>query len=277
MLEGLITMSVVGLITGFVFSMPIAGPISILITSNALKGRTRFCNKIAIGAALADFIYVYLATFGIAKMYHVFKPAIPYILGIGAIFILYVAYRIYRSKLEYDNLVDPALGTIKPIRRDKGGFYTGFMVNFLNPTLVFGWLTTSVLVISFVSSLGFNTGGLDLMMNQNMQTLQAHNEPVLEKPAVALYLKPDTLSFLRNREPAKTETPPAWFPVLISFSYAFPVAIGSIAWFIILGLIIARFRLRINLKVLNGMIHGLGIMLGFFGLYFAFAAIRMLL
>lgn len=38
MIDSLITMAVTGLIAGFLFSMPSAGPVSILIISNALIG-----------------------------------------------------------------------------------------------------------------------------------------------------------------------------------------------------------------------------------------------
>lgn len=275
--ESLLTMSIVGLITGFIFSMPIAGPISILITSNALKGRMRYCNLIAVGASIADFVYVYIAVFGITKLYRFFKPAMPYILGLGAIFIIFIGYRVFRSKLDLEHLEETEPRTIKPIRKDKGGFYTGFMINFLNPTLVFGWLTTSVLVITFISSLGFNTGGLDTMVDQNVSTLNSTDGRAIENSRIASYLKPDTLKFLRNRELQKPFTRPAWFPLLISLSYALPLAIGSIAWFIVLGLIIARFRHRINLRILTGIIHGLGILLCFFGLFFAYSAIKLLI
>jgi hypothetical protein len=45
MIESIITMSIAGLLAGFIFAMPITGPISILITSNAFKGRLRYCYK----------------------------------------------------------------------------------------------------------------------------------------------------------------------------------------------------------------------------------------
>ena len=51
MLESILTISIAGLLAGFIFSMPIAGPISILITSNALKGRLRYCNLVNLGAS----------------------------------------------------------------------------------------------------------------------------------------------------------------------------------------------------------------------------------
>ena len=81
MSESLITISITGLIAGFVFSMPIAGPISILITSNALKGRLKYCYYVTMGASLADLVYVFIAVFGLTRFFSLYKPAIPYLTG----------------------------------------------------------------------------------------------------------------------------------------------------------------------------------------------------
>ncbi len=280
--EGLITMAIVGLLTGFIFSMPIAGPISILVTSNALKGRVRKGNLIAIGASFADFVYVYIGVFGVTKLYPFFKPFMPYILGVGSVFIIYIGYRVIKSKLEMETLEEPGPLLEKPlmdkrIQKHKGGFYTGFMVNFLNPTLIFGWLTTSVLVISFIASIGFNTGGLNSMVDQSVNTLKNTSDRVAVDTIGTSFMKNDTLRFLKNREPRKPVVTPSWFPWLISFSYALPLAAGSVAWYIIMGLIIARFRHHINIKVVNGIIHGLGVILCGFGLFFAYTAIKLLI
>jgi threonine/homoserine/homoserine lactone efflux protein len=62
-------MSIAGLLSGFIFSMPIAGPISILITSNALKGRLSYCNRVNLGASFADFTYVFIAVYGLTNDY----------------------------------------------------------------------------------------------------------------------------------------------------------------------------------------------------------------
>jgi threonine/homoserine/homoserine lactone efflux protein len=69
MIESIITISITGLLAGFIFSMPIAGPISILITSNALKGRLRYCKLVSLGASFADFTYVFIAVFGLSFGY----------------------------------------------------------------------------------------------------------------------------------------------------------------------------------------------------------------
>ena len=90
MSESLITISVAGLIAGFIFSMPIAGPISILVTSNALKGKLKYCNLLTIGASLADLFYVFIAVYGLTRFFSVYKPVIPYITGFGSLFIIFI-------------------------------------------------------------------------------------------------------------------------------------------------------------------------------------------
>ena len=277
MVESLITMSIVGLVSGFILSMPIAGPISILITSNALKGHIRYCNKIAIGASFADFIYVFLAVFGITKLFSFLKPAMPYILGVGSLFILYIGYKVFRSKVDLEHVEETHPKTGRPIPQGRGGLYTGFMVNFLNPTLFFGSLTTSFLVISFISSLGFNTGGLDSMIGQNVKTLNSIEGRVTQNPQVPSYFKHDTLKIFKNHVPRETAARPAWFPLTISLSYAFTLAIGSIIWFVVMAMTLSRFRHRINRKIINGIIKGLGVVLCLFGLYFAYTSVKLLL
>ena len=100
MIESLITISLVGLLAGFILSMPIAGPISILITSNALKGRTRYCYLATIGASFADFFYVFIAVFGLTKLYTLYKPFIPYVLSVGALFLIFMGYKIFKTKID---------------------------------------------------------------------------------------------------------------------------------------------------------------------------------
>ena len=92
MVESLITMSIAGFLTGFIFSMPIAGPISIMITSNALKGRLRYCNLFNLGASLGDFIYVFIAVYGLSKLYSFYKPIIPYIFTFGALLLFFLGF-----------------------------------------------------------------------------------------------------------------------------------------------------------------------------------------
>ncbi len=279
MSESLFTISVAGLIAGFIFSMPIAGPISILVTSNALKGRLKYCNLVTIGASLADTIYVFIAVYGITRLYSLYKPAIPYLMMAGSTVLLIMGFKIFRTKIDLEHLNDEVVLSDKIKKMGNGGFYTGFLVNFLNPTIFFGWLTTSFIIISVVSSLGFNTGGLDSMINKNITEINNIGGKVIEKPNLPSYLRFDTLQMLKKDTPVKKpeNNPPKHYHLLVSSCFALSLSIGSIIWFYLLAFFIFRFRKMINVKILNLVINSLGIFLCLIGVFILYKAVIMIL
>ncbi len=101
MVESILTLLIAGILAGIIFSMPAAGPISILITSNALKGKLRFCVRTALGASIVEFFYIFIAVYGITALYSYYKSLIPYLLIIGSAIILLVSIRILKSRLDY--------------------------------------------------------------------------------------------------------------------------------------------------------------------------------
>ncbi|HVN57016.1 MAG TPA: LysE family transporter [Bacteroidales bacterium] len=278
MTQIIIIMAIAGIVAGFVFSMPIAGPISILITSNAFKGKRKCCNQITVGASFADFFYVLVAFFGLTKLYTLYKPLIPYILCAGALFIIYTGYKVIKTKVDPENIGSPAIPGAIATKKEANGFYTGFMINFLNPTLFFGWLTTSFFVISFVSALGLNTGGLDTIINKNVREIN-----IMENGKVkdSLVFHSSTMEQIRshNIEIQKKENVvlPRHFPLIISVIYAFSLSLGSILWFYLLAYLITRFRKHINLKIINGIVYSMGVALCLLGVYFGYVAAGMLL
>lgn len=274
--ESIITMSLAGLLAGFLFSMPIAGPISILITTNALKGRLRYCNLVNIGASFADFTYVFIAVFGLTRLYSFYKPIIPYIFSFGSLLLIYLGYKIYRTKIDIEHLEDKTHIIEKIKKREKGAFYTGFMINFFNPTLFIGWLTSSLLVISFIAALGLHTGGLAVKIDQNAKEISNIEGKKIESSQGLAFKKLDNISILKNKDHHVDQTIfPASFHLLISICYAFFISIGSIIWFYLLAHMIVRFRKRINIKIISAFVKSLGIILCFIGLYFGFQAVRM--
>jgi threonine/homoserine/homoserine lactone efflux protein len=277
MTESLITISILGFVAGFIFSMPIAGPVSILITSNALKGRLRYCNLMALGASFADFIYVIIAVYGIANLFSAYKQLIPYILGAGSFFILIVGYKIINTKFDLGHIDEGSMVAENIRKKEKGAFYTGFMINFLNPTIFFGWLVSSFIVLSFAASLGFETGGLDSVVDKNLNQIENIEGKAKVRPQIPAYLQFDTLKILKKENPIhKPFIIPVKLHLLISFFYAFFLSVGSIIWFIILTLIMVRFRKQINMKILNWIVRSLGILLCLFGIFFGYTAIKLL-
>lgn len=61
-------------------------------------------------------------------------------------------------------------------------------MNFLNPTLFLGWLSSSFIVISPVTALGFNTGGLDKSVDHSFETINNKGDGVALKKKTLSYL-----------------------------------------------------------------------------------------
>jgi threonine/homoserine/homoserine lactone efflux protein len=274
LLDSLITISIVGLIVGFIFSMPIAGPISILVTSNALKGRIKYCNLATLGASFADFVYVFAAVYGLTKFYATYKPFIPYILLVGALFLIYLGYKISKTNVDIEHIDDKNQfsGNVK---KERSGFWTGFLLNFLNPTLFLGWLTSSFMVISVVTALGFNTGGLDKSVDHSFQSINKKGDDIALRNKTLHYLHIDSTGFKKNESISAPELP-QYFPLLLSASYAFFLALGGIAWFFYLAFLLNKNRHRININVINTIIRVLGLVLCVLGLLLGYKAISML-
>lgn len=277
MFESILAISIAGLLAGFILSMPIAGPISILITTNALKGRFRYCSLVSLGASIADFIYVFVAVYGVTRLYSLYMPLIPYIFTVGSLFFFYLAYKIIKTKIDIDHLENKSHLAERIEKREKGAFYTGFMINFLNPTLFIGVLTSSFFVISIVSSMGFNTGGLAGRLDQNVKEISSIEGINIDKPKVISIDKFENIKIGRKEHLPDLTVYPTSFHLIISICYAIFLSLGSVLWFIFMSYMVVRFRKKINLTVISVFIKSLGAILGLFGVYFGYQAVKMFL
>ena len=278
MTESIITLSLVGLLAGFILSMPLAGPISILITSNALKGRIKYCHRATVGASLADFVFIFIAVFGVTKLYSVYRPFIPYVLLAGAIFLLHVGWKIFKTKIDIEHLPDDALSK-KIKKQGKGGFRTGFLISFLNPTLFISWMTSSLLIISFVASLGFNMGGLDKNLDATFKEIKKMDKSGMRLQEKTLIVPNDSIStsissLATGDEEIKSQKN---FPLILSLFYSFFVSAGSIVWFYFLTWILMKYRKRINHHVVSIMIQGLAVVLCVFGVFIGYKGLVILI
>lgn len=270
MIEGLIVVALAGLFTGFVFSIPAAGPVMILITSNGLKGRLRFCHRVTYGAAIADFLYAFVGVFAFTKLYTLYEPYIPYVFAVGALFLLGLGFKILTTNMNFEQMDDSAVLTDK--LRNKGGFRIGLIINSLNPALFVGWLASSFVVISFVSALGFNTSGLSVQLKSTLNDL--HNTGISQEiegrasmlgQAVEASTEPASTTI--SKENSFTETLSA------SFLFAFMLAFGSTLWFYYLSNFIVAHRKRLKLGAIKALIRVLGVVLVILGLYFVYTSI----
>jgi threonine/homoserine/homoserine lactone efflux protein len=149
----------IGTLFGFFGAIPVAGPISALIVRFGLQGRERDGRLLALGAAVAESFYVFLACLGYATLLQAFPLvdrlartlASLLLTGLGLYFVL-------RSKRLMST------GTETP-SRNGSPFGVGFLVSILNPTLMVTWTVVlawvhgwRVIELGPVESLSFSAG-----------------------------------------------------------------------------------------------------------------------
>jgi hypothetical protein len=178
--------------------------------------------------------------------------------------------------VDIENLEDKSHLTEKIRKKEKGAFYTGFMINFLNPTLFINVVTSSFFVISLIASLGFNTGGLAGKMDQNVKEISKIEGKEIDNQKVLSIEQFNNVQIPKSKDHPQDQTIyPAFFHLIISICYAFFLSSGTIIWFYLLALLIVRYRSRINIKIISGIIKSLGAVLCLFGLFYCYLSVKM--
>jgi threonine/homoserine/homoserine lactone efflux protein len=122
----------VAFVFGFVGSLPLAGPIALLVVSNGVSGRPKEALRIALGAAVAEGIYAFLAFWGFATFLARYALVLPISHGVTAVILCGLGARFLFFKLKVEEA--------KPGEETKAGrFWVGFSVAALNPTLLATW------------------------------------------------------------------------------------------------------------------------------------------
>lgn len=116
---------------GFVGSLPLTGPIAVMVLSASVQKHFGAALRIGLGAAVAESLYATVAFWGFST-FLANRPAILPIshgLSVGVLLLLGVYF--FRWKPEEDVHEGPA--------RRLSGFLLGFTVSALNPTLLATW------------------------------------------------------------------------------------------------------------------------------------------
>jgi len=126
----------VGLFLGFIGSIPIAGPTSVIVLKNTLEKGNREGLDIAAGAGLAEAIYAFFAFWGLTTALVRFPGMVnaARIVGAALIVVVGVYLVLYRTSSHRLRLAADA---------DRQGrrWLRGFASAILNPTLLVTWTT----------------------------------------------------------------------------------------------------------------------------------------
>lgn len=128
-----------GFTFGFVGAIPVAGPVSALVLHRGIRRQYAEGFQLALGASLAEGIYVALAAFG----FHTWIASSPWIgslaVRIAACILIALGIHFIRSRRF---LSRPRIGPSEATHSKKGGpFWLGFSISLINPTLMVTWTT----------------------------------------------------------------------------------------------------------------------------------------
>jgi threonine/homoserine/homoserine lactone efflux protein len=140
--------ALVGVVLGYIGSMPVAGPIALLVLGRGLENRSRNGLALAFGAAIAESVYAYLAFWGFGAVLSRY-PWIEKGAHFGAaVALIALGVHFYRRRHQAAAPTPPPSNS-----GNKRNFMLGFAITLLNPTLIATWTFT----VTTVYSLGLVT------------------------------------------------------------------------------------------------------------------------
>jgi threonine/homoserine/homoserine lactone efflux protein len=129
-----------GLLFGFFGSMPLAGPISVLVFSRGIQGRFRTGLFTALGASVAESLYALFAFWGFAALLAEHPFMLPVSRALAAVLLVYLGVSFLRDRVT----AQAHAGR----ERRRHALLAGFLVTALNPTLLATWSAATTTLYS---------------------------------------------------------------------------------------------------------------------------------
>ena len=134
----------VGFAFGFLGSVPVAGPIALLVFAYGMQGRGRQSVLLATGGAIAEAAYAYMAFWGLSRVLERYPAIAANSRGLGAAVLIALGGYFLARKSKTDGDAQP------PPERSgqKRSFMLGFTITALNPTLIVTWTAAATTLFS---------------------------------------------------------------------------------------------------------------------------------
>ena len=147
----MLTAALLGFALGFVGSMPLVGPIAILVFTRGVENRARNGFYLALGAAIAESAYAYLAFWGFSQLLERYPWIEPTTRAVGAVILTALGLRFALGGGQFP--VEKTGSTAEV--GNKRSFFLGFAVTALNPALIATW-TLALTTLFLFSDIGFD-------------------------------------------------------------------------------------------------------------------------
>ncbi len=126
--------AILGFALGFIGSIPVAGPIAVLVVARAMSERFKSAFFIAVGAGIAEGLYAALAFWGFGALLEGNPWIEPVTRGAGAVILAILGVVLMRHPKPKPEGAPPPRKT-----RGYGSFAIGFTITAVNPTLIATW------------------------------------------------------------------------------------------------------------------------------------------
>jgi threonine/homoserine/homoserine lactone efflux protein len=120
--------AVAAFVVAFVGSMPLAGPVSIIVVARAAQGQRGAALAMSVGAAVAEGGYAAIALWSFATLFAHHPLAAPISHAVSALLLLAIGLHFTTWKCRSPGAEDR-----------KAGLLVGFAISALNPTLLVTW------------------------------------------------------------------------------------------------------------------------------------------
>ena len=125
----------VGFAFGYLGSMPVAGPISVLVLHLGLAHDPRHALHVAVGGAVAESLYALVAFWGLSTILATYPVILPVSRLVGAGLLLALGLAMILRRVQGAVPAPPPV----PGRGRKRSLALGFLVTAVNPTLIVTW------------------------------------------------------------------------------------------------------------------------------------------
>ena len=122
-----------GFLFGVAGSIPMAGPIAALVLARVIEKRPRSGVAVALGGALSESIYCFLAFWGFASILNRYPSIVPISQCVTAPILLALGITIMTKRGDKISEEEP------PREKLKGSFLLGLTITGLNPLVLAGW------------------------------------------------------------------------------------------------------------------------------------------
>lgn len=142
--------ALLGLVIGFIGSIPLAGPIALLVFRKGVEKRYAEGAALALGAAIPEAIYCGLAFFGFDYLFARYTWVEPAAKILGAVLMLVLGTIFIFSKPKPTTAATAAstAGTWA------SSFLSGLSISAINPVLIITWAAVATVVFSILGGLG---------------------------------------------------------------------------------------------------------------------------